>query len=368
VRGRFGGPEDFLVAALAGFGFDESGSSRSQLRHILQAFLLHQCQQGARPVLVVEDTPSLTPKVLAELLWVAQLEQDGRAAADIVLSGLPGLERIATAPAMGALSRRHQHLLELQPLYVDETSAYIRHRLSVAGVAEPDGLFAEAAISLIHDLTGGIPGLVDTLCETAIACAASADEPRVSAVSVQAAAGKLQQVSVSGVTRVQGSRRSDSKAVASSELGQLVVTDDDKVICEYSIRKERVLIGRRPENDVRLDFPTVSAYHALLLKDADGWVLIDLHSTNGTHVRSRPIRQHRMRGDETISIATLRITCSGLAHPSVKTGPAAGRRAAHEPLPTPQDIQQDDHAATVTPQDATAPDLSGNSPAPDKET
>jgi general secretion pathway protein A len=346
VRGQFEGPEDFLLAVLVGFGFEETRATRPQLRNILQTFILHQSQQGSRSVLVVEDTPSLRPQVLAELLWLAQLTHEGLAAIDIVMSGLPGLERIVSAPAMGALTTRRRQLVELQPMDVDETTAYIRHRLSISGVPDPERFFEEDAVSLVHDLTGGIPGLVDTLCETAITCAAAADEPRVAAASVTAAAGKLQQVSVGGVTRVQGSRSSDAKAVSGDEFGHLVVTQGGKVVSEHKIRKNRVLIGRRSENDICLDYPTISAYHAMLLKDADGWVLIDLHSTNGTRISSRSIRQQRLRGHETFSIANLEVRCSGLSRPHGRSNPTPHAQSARQPSPA-NPVQQEDHGATM---------------------
>jgi type II secretory pathway predicted ATPase ExeA len=367
VRGPFEGPEDFLLAALVGFGFEETLATRHQLRHILQAFLLHQVRQGSRPILIVEDTPSLKPQVLAELLWVAQLTHDGPAVVDIVMSGLPGLQRIVSAPAMSALATRRQQLVELQPMDVEETAHYIQHRLSVAGVPDPEGVFEMDAISLVHDLTGGIAGLVDTLCQTAIACAASTDEAHVVATAVTAAAGKLQQVSVGGVPRVQGSRRSDTKAVTGGESGHLVVTQGGKVVCEHQIQTDRVLIGRRPENDVRLDYPTVSAYHALLLKDSDGWVLIDLHSTNGTMLSSRSIRQHRLRGHETFVIANLEVRCSGLSRPRGRPEPTPSATPQASQPATASPGQEEDHAATMPRLEDDPPIPAGKTPERDPD-
>lgn len=325
VRGRWSDPAEFLRAVVLGFGFDECTASHAQLRHILDVFLTHQSGNRRPPLLIIEDAQNLKPQVLAEVQWLAAVNVGERAALDMVLSGPPGLDRIVAAPAMGLLAARRRQIVEIRALGEVETCAYIRHRLKQAGALDGDRLFTANAVKLIYHRTGGIPGLINTLCETAMSCAGAAGQPRIDADMVESAAGKLQSVSEAGARLVQGTRGTDSKVVKNGELGRLVITRDEQYLSDYSIQQERVLLGRKPDNDLCLEGDAVSAHHALLLLDADGWLLIDLQSTNGTYIGKQRVRQHRLLEGEVIRIADLNLRCQQLYVPE-------RRRPASDPV------------------------------------
>lgn len=315
VRGRWSEPAEFLRAVVLGFGFDECTASHAQLRHILDVFLRHQSGHRNPPVLVIEDAQNLKPQVLAEVQWLAAVTAGERPALDMVLSGPPGLERIVAAPAMGLLAARRRHVVQIRALGENETCAYIRHRLKQAGALDGELLFTADAVKRVYRHTGGIPGLINTLCETAMSCAGAAGQPRIDVDMVESAAGKLQTVSEAGARLVQGTRGTDSRVVKNKELGHLVICREDEYLSDYSIQQERVLLGRKPDNDLCLEGDAVSAHHALLLLDADGWLLIDLQSTNGTYVGKQRVRQHRLIEGEVFRIADLHLRCQQLYVP-----------------------------------------------------
>jgi type II secretory pathway predicted ATPase ExeA len=331
VRGCWTDPADFLRAVALGFGLEEPTATQQKLRQILEVLLTHQGKRKQTPALIVEDAQNLKPMVLEEICWLASLKTDEHSALNVVLAGLPELVRIVEAPAMHSLADRRRLLVDIRALSVEDTGEYICHRLASAGSMHARLTFDDAAVALIHRLTGGIPGLVNTLCETAMVCASAAGQARVTAPIVEDAANKLHRVSeATGAVRVQGLRSTDTKAMKGAkavavkaetarklpeeprldeELGRLLVTYEGKLVLEHRITTSRVMIGRSPENDVHLDVRGVSRYHAMLLLTPDGWRLIDLQSLNGTFVDAEPVRQRQITNNDVIQLAGLHIRC-----------------------------------------------------------
>ncbi|HHB12117.1 MAG TPA: FHA domain-containing protein [Chromatiales bacterium] len=91
-------------------------------------------------------------------------------------------------------------------------------------------------------------------------------------------------------------------------MAKLIVTRDGGIVGEYPILKECLTIGRRPGNDVVLDHPAVSSYHAQVITLLNESFVEDLESTNGTFVNGRLIRKHALRDGDVITLGEHRIT------------------------------------------------------------
>lgn len=345
VRGCWTEPSDFLRAVALGFGLEEPTATHLQLRQILEVLLTHQGRHKPLPALVVEDAQKLKPQVLEEICWLASLRVDELAAMNLVLAGSYELIRIVEAPAMQSLAGRRRLLVDIRPLDLEETREYLRHRLASAGSMHARQAFADDAVAAIHGLTGGIPGLINTLAETSMVCAAAAGRSHVTGAIVEDAAAKLHRVSESGMVRVQGLRSTDTKAKkgatvvrseaisgpvtaarAEEETGRLLVTFDGKLVMDRRITTKRVMIGRSPENDVHLDVRGVSRYHALLVLNPDGWRLIDLQSLNGTFIDTTPVRQRQINNNDVFQIAGLQIRCLRKVAPKALPSAVAGNQ------------------------------------------
>ena len=90
-------------------------------------------------------------------------------------------------------------------------------------------------------------------------------------------------------------------------MAMITLSLDGKVLQEMALAKERITIGRAPHNDLVIDFPGVSAEHAVIATVGNDNVLEDLNSTNGTQINGQPIRKHFLQDDDVIEIAGYRI-------------------------------------------------------------
>ncbi len=85
-------------------------------------------------------------------------------------------------------------------------------------------------------------------------------------------------------------------------MARLVLSLGDQVLAEYNMTKERYTIGRLPDNDVRIDNPSVSGHHCLIINILNDSFLEDLNSTNGTYVGGKLIKKHALQNGDTITI------------------------------------------------------------------
>ena len=85
-------------------------------------------------------------------------------------------------------------------------------------------------------------------------------------------------------------------------MARLVLSLGDQVLAEYNMTKERYTIGRLPDNDVRIDNPSVSGHLCLIINILNDSFLEDLNSTNGTYVSGKLIKKHALQNGDTITI------------------------------------------------------------------
>ncbi len=85
-------------------------------------------------------------------------------------------------------------------------------------------------------------------------------------------------------------------------MARLILSLDGAVLAEYNMAKERYTIGRLPDNDVRIDNPTVSGHHSVIINILNDSFLEDLNSTNGTYVNGRLIKKHALQNGDVITV------------------------------------------------------------------
>lgn len=90
-------------------------------------------------------------------------------------------------------------------------------------------------------------------------------------------------------------------------MAHLVITLKEKLIGEYPIDKDKLSIGRKPNNDICLNHLAVSGHHSQIITVLDSSFLEDLNSTNGTYVNSRLVKKHALEHGDLISIGDYRI-------------------------------------------------------------
>lgn len=85
-------------------------------------------------------------------------------------------------------------------------------------------------------------------------------------------------------------------------MARLILCLDNQVLAEYNMTKERYTVGRLADNDVRIDNPTVSGHHSLIINILNDSFLEDLNSTNGTYVNGKLIRKHALQNGDVITV------------------------------------------------------------------
>jgi type II secretory pathway predicted ATPase ExeA len=137
-----------------------------------------------RTAVIVDEAQSLGLDVLEQLHLLSSLEVDGRRLLEIVLIGEPWLTDLLAraAPHPSAPAAGHH----LRPLTESETSAYVRHRMTVAG-GRPE-VFDDNALRDVHRLSSGVPRTINTLCAQALLSAVARQRRSVDRSTVRAAA------------------------------------------------------------------------------------------------------------------------------------------------------------------------------------
>ncbi|MCC5794431.1 MAG: FHA domain-containing protein [Chromatiales bacterium] len=100
-------------------------------------------------------------------------------------------------------------------------------------------------------------------------------------------------------------------------MARLLLSLDDQTLAEYNMTRERYTIGRLADNDIRIDSPTISGHHALIINILNDSFLEDLSSTNGTYVNGQLIRKHALQHGDVITVGRheLRFVDSALEEP-----------------------------------------------------
>ncbi len=155
----------------------------------LNRHLLDIHAEGRRTVVIIDEAQNLSIDVLEQVRLLTNLETTTRKLLQILLIGQPELQGMMAKPELRQLGQRVTARYHLTPLDRDETVAYIEHRLEVAGCNRP--LFTKGTLRLIHRLSGGIPRLINTICDRALLGAYGRKRTMVDRNLVRKAAAEL---------------------------------------------------------------------------------------------------------------------------------------------------------------------------------
>ena len=182
---------EFLQAVLVEFGLKPFNARKVELLDMLNTFLIEQFVQGKQIVLIVDDAHNLGSKVLEEIRMLAGLETRKEKILHVILVGQPQLNDILDQPNLEQLTQRIKLRYHIRTLSEAELGQYIFHRLRAAG-AKNQTLFLPDALPVIHKYAGGVPRLINTLCDAALTCAYADNFSEVTANVVETGANELQ--------------------------------------------------------------------------------------------------------------------------------------------------------------------------------
>ena len=196
VLNPFLSEEDLLRLILQDFGVVSreeikrgrlAGVSKQELIDTLNEFLLSLLPLGAGALLIIDEAQNLPRQVLEQIRILSNLETNKEKLLQIVLVGQLNLKDLLRSPELRQLDQRVSIRYELKPLTREETSAYIAHRLTIAGGGSVVS-FAPKALDLVHKYTGGIPRLINLVCDRALLGGYSARTNRITPEIVTAGA------------------------------------------------------------------------------------------------------------------------------------------------------------------------------------
>jgi type II secretory pathway predicted ATPase ExeA len=148
------------------FGLPFQSMEKIALYHQFMEFLIGQYAKGKRTVLIVDEAHNLDVSTLEELRLLSNINVDKDQVLQMILVGQPELRETLMRSALTQLAQRVSVACHIDPLTAEETDEYIRHRISVAG-GDPD-IFKPAATRFIYHQTGGIPRMINKLCDMAL--------------------------------------------------------------------------------------------------------------------------------------------------------------------------------------------------------
>lgn len=155
----------------------------------INRYLLDAHAVGRRTVLIIDEAQNLSAEVLEQIRLLTNLETNQRKLLQIVMLGQPELRDLLGRPELRQLSQRITARYHLGPLDRQEVTAYIDHRLGVAGYRKK--LFSDQVVGLIYRLTGGVPRLINVLCDRALLGTYVQGLDKVTAVTVKNAAKEV---------------------------------------------------------------------------------------------------------------------------------------------------------------------------------
>jgi general secretion pathway protein A len=155
----------------------------------INAYLLDAHAKGRKTVLIMEEAQNLSTDVLEQVRLLTNLETNQHKLLQIIMLGQPELKEMLSRPELRQLSQRLTARYHLGSLSKQEISAYVKHRLAVAGARSK--LFPPSTMNKIFCLSGGIPRLINLICDRALLGAYVQGRDRVDKTTLSKAAREV---------------------------------------------------------------------------------------------------------------------------------------------------------------------------------
>jgi len=186
ITNTHGEMETLLPWILLAFGLTQTDRDKLEAFHAFQQFIEKESTANRRVLLIVDEAQNLGVNLLEELRLLSNTNKDKAPVLQIILSGQPDLRQLLQRKDLTQFAQRVMVDYALEPFKEVDTIGYIAHRLRVAGREEP--LFTYQAGMMIHRLTGGIPRLINQVCDTALTYGFAEEAPMLSSQLVAQAA------------------------------------------------------------------------------------------------------------------------------------------------------------------------------------
>lgn len=181
---------DFFRVLFDEYGIQKECQSKAEYLLALNHFLIERLEQDLSTLLIIDEAQNLSPELLEEVRLLSNLETPRSKLIQIMLVGQPELGDMLTRPELRQLRQRISLRHELRPFEAAETGAYIEERLRLAGYTGKT-IFKKPALRAIHELSNGVPRIVNALCDGALLLGFARDQQTVGADVIREVARDL---------------------------------------------------------------------------------------------------------------------------------------------------------------------------------
>lgn len=183
---------EFLLTICEELGVTVNGPARDSVKQLMDALtarLLSANTVGRRVAVLIDEAHLLERDVLEQVRLLTNLETPTRKLLQIILIGQPELRELLARDDLRQVAQRITGRYHLAPLDIDESAAYVRHRLRVAGAKSE--IFTPRALRSLHRVSGGFPRLINIIADRAMLAAYVGNRHEIDARLVQAAAAEV---------------------------------------------------------------------------------------------------------------------------------------------------------------------------------
>ena len=160
--------QQLMQTIIEDFGIHTKKKNKGALFSALNEFLIEQLRLKNNVVLIIDEAQNLSSKLLEQVRMLSNLEAENEKLLQIILVGQPELREKLKSPALRQLRQRISVRYHIEALGREDVPFYISHRLDVAGANGSAPSFDETALEEIYKYSGGIPRLVNVLCDKAL--------------------------------------------------------------------------------------------------------------------------------------------------------------------------------------------------------
>jgi general secretion pathway protein A len=295
-------------------GIKSPQGNKVELLDKLNRYLADQGKRRRSVLLVVDESQNLDISALEEIRMLADGESGQAKVLSVILVGQPELADRLADPRLEQLEQRIRLRFHLRPLAAAETGEYIRHRLDVAGWRGEE-LFSDEVIEHVHRFTGGVPRLINVLCDTVLLAAFIEETHTVTTQLVDSAIEELQwkpfeerHAQVNFPAEDTAQRDAAMSVQRPGAAARLVVSLKGMVISSHPVTEPMETIGRTTANRIQLAHMSVSRNHAAVLHVDNQYYLVDLKSLNGISVNGERVERHVLRDGDRISVGCYQIS------------------------------------------------------------
>jgi len=182
---------EFFECLLTAFNLKADFASKVEVLNQVNALLLERYSLGRLTVLIIDEAQNLSDEVLEEIRLLSNLETSTEKLLQVILVGQPELSARLDLPHMRQLKQRISLRCSLEPLTLSDTAEYIRTRLQIAGLPNQE-IFSDSCIVEIFRSSGGIPRLINTICDNALVTGFASDLKTISVEIIDEVAEDLQ--------------------------------------------------------------------------------------------------------------------------------------------------------------------------------